>query len=502
MAANKITRFVKRAAKAKREEQVVDAYQELLGIRDLPRPFGSDGLADDTLFEAKLDLAMTKDYARCLAQATYYIRRIVHNGVDKGITYSVPKRIVICDRNEALVVSTDQVKPFVYADEFDWSRPPSSPDEALVKEIYANVESLIFDTTAELGVTSFLEAYAAGGEAILQEITAQNFVAVFEVWCTKFSTNLSHQESAMAYMLDLQKLGVFRNGKLRLSGDPDQSGRAMTMDISADEDVYREFWSIYRRPPTTEEFSRIVARKDRLVAITQRRTTGEFFTPGDVAKRAHEYLCRAAVEAGLVATPEELYEKAYWWDCCAGSGNLIVDCPAMPNRLFASTLEKEDIEHMRLVGLHPEAELFQLDFLNDVDFPESVRTALADVGRPWVVLINPPFSAGVGETHGNTKTGVSSTQVQKTMPAGFGTAKQNLLTQFMWHLNSFLPKDALLGFFADPAFMTGDGFEEFYTTWLSSWRCLGGFTEKSARFSGTNGNWPVAFSIYQRKADV
>lgn len=489
-------KFLARAAKAAREEAVLDAYQLLLRKAEWPRPFGSDGLVDGVLYEFKKDWSMTTQYAKGLAQAAYYLRQVLKVGVDQGKHWSPPKRIAVCDKNEAFIVHVVLLEPYALDDKYDWDRAASSPDPKLVQAIHANVPSgKIFRMDSEEGVDGFLAKLQEDpGEPVFQQITVRNFVAIYQLWKAAFATELSDQQATLAYMLDLQKLGVFRHGKLRLQGDPDGAGKVVTVELAVQEHIYLEFWSTYKRPPTTEEFEKIIERKDQCIAIAKRRNTGEFFTPADLCSKAHEYLVRAGVK----------YEDVYWWDCCAGSGNLVVDCPSMPGRLFVSTLEKEDLEHMKLVGLHPEADFFQMDFLND-EVPAKVKKRLEERDGKWVVLINPPFGAGtdlhgsLGKT-GETKTGMSSTKTRERMEKdGLHGACQNLFSQFMYRLSEIMPSGTVLGMFSKAVFMGGSNYETFAKVWSEKWESAGGMSFQAGEFNGATGNWPVVFSVWRKK---
>jgi hypothetical protein len=416
-------KFLTRAAKAAREEAVLDAYQQLLRKPEWPRPLGCDGLVDDTLFEFKMDLSLKKQWAKCLAQACYYLRRILHVGVvpgsvgkpDKtGKTKKIPPqrlrppaKIAVCGKRESFVVLASVVEDFVNNDELcDWDRAPSTPDPALVKALKREASpGKIFRMDHEEGVCGFLERLRSPADKlVLQHINKKNFVIIFQIWKEKFAPGLSPQEAVRAYLLDLLACGQYRKGKLRLSGDPDDTGRAITVDLVVAEEDWLEFWSTYKRPPTTEAFEEIVSRKDQCIVLDTRRTTGEFFTPLDVCSLAHEYLVKAGVD----------YNDVTWWDCCSGTGNLVADCPSMRDRLFITTLEREDVDSMQMAGLHPEAYFKRLDFLND-DFPPKIQKALADPERKWVSLVNPPFSGGASGAIGHTVKGVSKTTTQSGM---------------------------------------------------------------------------------------
>ena len=79
-----IKKFLGATERAEREEQVIDAYQKLFHKEEWQRPFNTDGLVLDTLFEMKLDEKLDGIAGhRGLAQCCGYLRKIQLNGVYK-----------------------------------------------------------------------------------------------------------------------------------------------------------------------------------------------------------------------------------------------------------------------------------------------------------------------------------------------------------------------------------------------------------------------------------
>jgi len=123
----------------------------------------------------------------------------------------------------------------------------------------------------------------------------------------------------------------------------------------------------------------------------------------------------------------------FWWDCCAGTGNLLAFLKNK-ERIFASTLNPADVQAMKeqIVSRANllEKNVFQFDFLNDSFFDEPRETYDPYTGNPLgnvfirsnlpqelqniiksptlrkklVIYINPPY-AEAGNARTITKTG-------------------------------------------------------------------------------------------------
>lgn len=93
------------------------------------------------------------------------------------------------------------------------------------------------------------------------------------------------------------------------------------------------------------------------------------------------------------------------WDCACGSETLLrgFDYPA--DRLFCSTLEERDIEHLQVAN---GVTKFQLDFLNGIDYDEyneffsnqlpANLVAKLKNDEPFIFYLNPPYTAEKGFT--------------------------------------------------------------------------------------------------------
>jgi hypothetical protein len=194
---------------------------------------------------------------------------------------------------------------------------------------------------------------------------------------------------------------------------------------------------------------------------------------------------------------------------CCGTGNLEVDMPSMPGRLFMSTINGEDVEMIKGQGMADilGANVFKYDFLNQADeeLPKELLEKLTP-GSKWVFFLNPPFVRGIGgsiiSSEEETRSGMGNTAIGDTMGQEVGGARQNLITQFLWRIKSLTVAkkiDAVVAVFSTAIWMTGQNYDLFRNTWGNTFDHKAGFCFGSWEFEGAAGKWPVAMSIWRSK---
>ena len=505
-------------AKANREELVIAAYGKALG-NQAGRPFGCDGFYEDgthkrILAEFKLDVNLNGPVGiKALAQCACYLRKFVYDGVYKDEHLLPPTHLAICDKNQSIVLPSNRFEDFIHMG-VDWTRPASSPDPILVEAIGKRFsDTVVLDMTTESGVTAFMAAIDSEDESVLQIITRHNFDSIFMEWKKIFADNKDPQVLALAFLLDLQLQGTKdeASGRVILRCEVPVGERTKFFDVRVPIGKYNEFWSSYLRPPTNEEMASIIERKDRLVVMQLRRTTGEFFTPLPYCSLAHQYLAESIHDEYEGQGPHHsMYDTHNWFDPCCGSGNLTIDCPPnMLGKLFMSTLNQEDIDVIHNSGQNPNAVVFRFDFLNDGEekFPVELREALVD-GKPWIFILNPPYAAGTdmkaatGEL-GAGKAGCSKTATGDRMRAlKMGSACQNPMGQFVFRIKELSEKHDLksnIGLFSVAILWTGSGLAEFRSSLRERFSPVGGFCFHCSEFQGTSGNWPIVFTHWDTR---
>jgi hypothetical protein len=509
-----IPEFLRSTSRAVLEEQVVDSYMKILGIGDLERPFGSDGYCDGTLFEFKFNfnLKSPRRQAHGLAQACYYLRRFLKEGVYGGRAYDMPRRAALCSRGSAMVVLTEDLAPFFDEETYDWNRAPSSPDPKLV-EALTGMERHVCDMTRAEGVQGFLDQMQAVGGVIRKIITRDNFDAVFEVWKAAFAPNEEPHKAAHAYILDLQLRGSINEVAGTVLFDyVDRDGRDSLIRLRVPLDAYNAFWKAYKRPPDNEEMEAILERKDRLIAIQKRRFDGEFYTPLPYARLAHDTLAGSIPDRYEGSgSHHSMYDDYTWWDTCCGTGNLTYHCPSgMAGDLFLSTLHESDLAIVQESGQNPNATLFQYDFLNGTEWeiPEVTRKKL-EAGGKWIFILNPPFAAAAGDACASDSDGaraqMANTLMRTEMEPVVGYACRNLFAQFLYRIARLVEKyriEAVVAAYTPTLWLGGIKYEEFRCWWDERFGFSDGFCFPSWEFYGSKGKWPVALGVWKSGAET
>ena len=250
------------------------------------------------------------------------------------------------------------------------------------------------------------------------------------------------------------------------------------------------------------------AKIDRLTDEEMRRFHGEFFTPIRFARKSLEYI-------------EKTIGKDWWksgeyriWDMAAGTGNLEWYLPNESYQyMYLSTLYPSEVEHCE--KLFPSATIFQYDYLNDdvanvfangaIDYkftwklPKKLRDDLSNPKLKWLILINPPFATSqkAGLHHGDSKQDVSNTEVRKVMhEQNLGEVSRELFSQFIFRIKKeFENKNAHFGLFSKIKYLNANNDQKLRDN-VFQFEYKRGFIFSSLTFSGTKGNFPVGFLIW------
>ena len=267
--------------------------------------------------------------------------------------------------------------------------------------------------------------------------------------------------------------------------------------------AHTQFWNKYSRPPRREYWDEIVNRRDLLVPSDVRERKGSFFTPARWVELSQQYI---AAELG-----EDWQEHYYVWDCCAGTGNLLAGLKKK-HYVYASTLDKADVQVMKQLNFLLDSHTFQFDFLNDPFFdvtddkgnvitksklPASLQDILHDPEKrkKLVIYINPPY-AEAGSTYSKeAKVGVSNTtKAHKDYTQGCGVyAKRELFVQFFMRIYREIPT-CVLAEFSKLKILQGPYFRDFRQVFRAK---LGrNFLVPANTFDNVKGKFPIGFFIW------
>ncbi len=251
----------------------------------------------------------------------------------------------------------------------------------------------------------------------------------------------------------------------------------------------------------------ILSKTDTFSNEEKRRFHGEFYTPIRFANKALEYI-------------EHTIGKEWWksgeyrvWDMAAGTGNLEYSLPSDSYQyLYLSTLHPTEVEHCE--KHFPSATVFQYDYLNDdvgnvflennIGFeiawklPEKLRKDLSNPQLKWIILINPPFATSqTAGKNSKSKSDVSNTEIRKIMHQhNLGEVSRELFAQFIFRIKKeFENKDVYFGLFSKIKYLNSNNDQKFRDL-VFQFEYIRGFIFSSLTFSGTKGNFPVGFLIW------
>ena len=185
-------------------------------------------------------------------------------------------------------------------------------------------------------------------------------------------------------------------------------------------DALESFFSYFNEDYSPAEKRVFAGIADRLMEDTDRRKSGDFWTPTKWVDYAHSRLDETL--------GDNWRDEFVVWDNCAGTCNLTRDYKF--KELYISTLF--DSELQMGMRFNKEAEHFQFDFLNDyipgpnelvngeTKIPDGLLEAFKQ-NKKILFLINPPYAAAANRGK-EAKTNVAVTKMNKEMLAeGYGS---------------------------------------------------------------------------------
>lgn len=498
-------------ADARTEEDVKDAYIKALGLKG-----ASKGRIDiqhpQIWFEAKF---VPTPPLLMFAQLLTYVRRARKQG------QAVPPYLAVVDRDKAAILPTAAALPVFDDEDIVWPPAASRADAALAAQIKPYLDDKFTTYPIATLAGEFADAVKSAvrdGEPIRIPITPQNLRQVFDKWvamigqeldvtnpvdyATIFFADIMHDGATSAYAsvgADLVTLDNKPAFHLRGAGGLFPVGNVR---------AYRDFWSIYERPPEEKHRRWLLERRDSLLPLDEQKFKGAFYTPLHIVDKAYDQLAETLGEGWQ--------ERYIVWDMCAGVGNLEAKHNHLRN-VYMSTLDDVDVKFMQTVPAFAGAEIFQYDYLNDdvtdfgeIDYslsnkvPLALRQAIADAkagkdgAKPILVLINPPYAesgSGIGKGDEN-KIGVEQTRINSWMrEMNVGYASKELFVQFLIRIRQELPT-ATLAMFSTLKYVNAPNFEPFRRIWQAAFR--GGFVVHSQSFDSLKGDFPIGFLIWDQ----
>ncbi|EAI0686565.1 hypothetical protein E0379_01695 [Campylobacter upsaliensis] len=436
--------------------------------------------------------------------------------------------------------------------DFNWLVTPSKHDTKEFKTLHALAKELIEKQKLQFSfksdtkeLQSFIQAnFTLNNENIAKiPITKNNFTTIYQKWLTSVAPsigidwNLAKNAGILDadfYLADLlsaenqslldKLFVVLKQTHYEFNKTTTFMGTQQkdTASFNDNQKAHTAFWNLYERPPKEEYWNYIIDRRDLLVPSDIRERKGAFFTPQIWVGKAQNYLAKALGEN---------YQSEYYiWDLAAGTGNLLANLTES-HRLYASTLDKADVEIMQELSsknaLHllPK-HIFQFDFLNDEFFdticekhqkeglnfadekcekcqkskvPNSLQEILKDEAKRkrLIIFINPPYAETatkrVNEKNRKNKVGVSFTETRLDYSNEIGIATKELFAQFMIRIYKEI-NGCILAQFSKLKIVQGPNFAKFRNVFKANF--LKGFIAPADTFDNVKGQFPIGFTIW------
>ncbi|MCD2137369.1 hypothetical protein [Salinicoccus halitifaciens] len=526
--------FKRSLKNAKNEEDIQAAYKRIFHKRFVSgdpkaiinNQFGSDGylhthglvLTLRMLMEFKSGTSLTdvSTRARIIAQVLYYLKRFEIHGDE------LPNVIFSGDEEEMFVVYAPVLYHYLKED-YNWAIAPSNAgfvNTDLLRKLIEdpNLSSFIFDIrTPNFDINDVLNAIDSlvinDGVVYKIRVNEANLRVVFE----EFVRMLFAEDRKVKVGLDPKKqphllVQIFIQSIL---GNPDiypvprkkntlklPDGNEVKLDTTA----YSSFFTRYERKYTIEEKDTIKAIADQLIEETERRYSGDFWTPTVWADKAH-----TLIEQQLGKNWRNEYVV---WDPACGTKNLTRDYQF--KELYSSTLFQEELNMAD--AYNRDSISFQYDFLNDdidikpdlnlfdLKMPKELFQALQN-DKPIVFFANPPYAtANDAGAKGTSKQGTAKTRINEIMKEDkLGSASQQLYAQFFYRIlklkKDFKLSNVHIAFFSKPTFLNGGSYwEKFNQRLFEQFKFKDGMLLKSGEFSDVTDIWAVTFSIYSARS--
>ncbi|EFU2516360.1 hypothetical protein HL733_000591 [Campylobacter upsaliensis] len=479
-----------------------------------------------------------------------FIQLILTIGKEKTYENNLPPLFLgAFDCEKIAFIPYHELDSIFSQNDFNWLVTPSKHDTKEFKTLHALAKELLESKKLQFNfksdykeLQSFIQAnFTLNNENIAKiPITKNNFTTIYQKWLTSVAPsigidwNLAKNAGILDadfYLADLlsaenqslldKLFVVLKQTHYEFNKTTTFMGTQQkdTASFNDNQKAHTAFWNLYERPPKEEYWSYIIDRRDLLVPSDIRERKGAFFTPQTWVSKAQSYLEKALGEN---------YQSEYYiWDLAAGTGNLLTNLTES-HRLYASTLDKADVEIMQELSSQNALHLlpkhiFQFDFLNDEFFdkpcekhtknglnskcpnciesklPKSLQEILKndEKRKKLIIFINPPYAETatkrVNEKNRKNKVGVSFTETRLDYSNEIGIATKELFAQFMIRIYKEI-NGCILAQFSKLKIVQGPNFAKFRNVFKANF--LKGFIAPADTFDNVKGQFPIGFTIW------
>jgi len=421
---NKFYEEMQACTEEREVDYVYDKYLQKFFKTQITHPFKCDGLINTetadakklkVIFEYKYDLDFKRktDIAAVLVQVVYYLKKFENSG------QPLPNICFIGDKNECFVMHTDALNK--YLDEpGDWASAPSGAkftNSSLMGKIASDKEinPFVFVIDENFRMQDVIDKIQDLAENVQRHIhiTEHNIQSIYEYFCERVLINGDKLNTKDSVALFIGVLTDKNNYYMHPRKRNVLVAQQMNQEFPVKADALESFFSYFNENYSMSEKRVFAGIADRLMEDTDRRKSGDFWTPTKWVDYAH---------SRLDETLGENWRDTFTvWDNCAGTCNLTRDYKFKD--LYISTLF--DSELQMGMRFNKEAVHFQFDFLNDyipmpgelIDGETKIPDGLLEAFRKnkkILFLINPPYAAATNRNK-DAKTGVAITKINKEM---------------------------------------------------------------------------------------
>ena len=500
------------------EEEVKKIYIDTLKLINVKLGVDAVDMKTDKIwFEAKKDNKTST--AAMFTQLLFYVKKAKNEGLE------LPEYLSVIDTEKAAIMETKNAIELLEDDKIDWGKNASSSPQNIdtVNKVSENitVHAVSFHLKTHehefLEVMDHLKMFSG---IYRKSIVDNNIERVFKEWKKSIGDYLDlsavsgkkSQNLILLFLADTINDGVkaahenlpaillFKNGNPVFFLENKLENKLIEL---SNYDGYKEFWSIYQRPPKDEVIKYLITRTDKLLPKEDREFEGAFYTPANLVEKAYDFLAKNLGNN---------WQKEYYvWDMCAGTANL--EFPhSIYKRVFISTLNNYDLDLTKTSRTCVGAIKFQYDYLNDdidddgnIDYtltkkvPLELQELIKEVkngSKKLLVLMNPPYGeAGSGINEGNRKKSVSMTKIKSTMaPKNLKLTSSELFVQFLIRIQKELPT-AKLAMFSKLKYLNAPNSVKFRDYFNAEF--INGFMVHSKIFEGLKGDFPIGFLLWQ-----
>lgn len=277
---------------AKSEEDVKDAYIKALGLKGYTKGL-IDIQAKEIWFEAK-DTGKNSSYAM-FTQLLHYVQDALNKGE------AVPPFLAVIDTDKAALMKSSDVIPFLAKKTIKWGKSASQYTQEALDEISAHIGTHFVSFKIATHEDEFIHTVKAAiktGDIIRTQITPDNLKQVFDKWVEMVGREINgvkEEDYALLFFADIMNDGTVSTHThlpaelLHKSGEPVFALNGRNFELG-NKEGYRQFWTIYHRPPKSEYRDYLLERRDSLIPLDERSFKGAYYTPLHVVDKAYDKL--------------------------------------------------------------------------------------------------------------------------------------------------------------------------------------------------------------------